>query len=122
MVVAMVALVAALAGTAVAGGGFLTKKKYNKTAIQRLTYVNATQNVPVGTGNDFTTVSANCPSGQFPVGGGVKLNGDQNTWWDDGYLTATGYASRVANNAVQTRQAVVTVACVSAKVSTSPAG
>jgi hypothetical protein len=126
MIVAMVALVAALAGTAIAGGPFLKKSKFKKfksTAVTRLTYVNTTSNVPVGSGNDFTTVSANCPAGYHPVGGGVKLlSPDQNFWWDDGYLTPSGYASKIANNSGTTRQALVTVACVAANATGAPTG
>src|SRR6478735_9310536 len=73
MIVAIVALVAALAGTAVAGGGFLTKKKFNKfksNAVQGLTYVNNTVSVPPSGGPiDYTKVSANCPAGLHAVGG-----------------------------------------------------
>ena len=125
MIVAIIALVVAMTGSALAGGAFLPSSKFKKfksNALQRLTYVNNTQNVPVGSGNDFTTVSATCPAGFHPVGGGVKLDGDQTTWWDDGYLTATGYASRVANDSAQARQAVVTVACVAARATGAPAG
>lgn len=125
MIVAIVALVAALAGTAVAGGGFLTKKAFNKTAVQKLTYVNSTQPVPSTATDTFVTVSAGCPKGLRPVGGGVKLSpDDHDLWWDAGYLTATGYAAKIANNVAPnvTGTAVVTVACVKAKAKGSPAG
>jgi hypothetical protein len=122
MIVAMVALVAALAGTAVAGGGFLTKKKFNKTAVTRLTYVNNTQSVHPSTGQfDFTKVSATCPAGYHPVGGGVKLSPDDNdVWWDDGYLTTAGYASKIYNGNPTDATALVTVACVSGNATGSP--
>lgn len=126
MIVAIVALVAAMAGSAVAGSKFLPSKKFKKfksTAVTRLTYVNTTQTVPVGSGSDFTTVSANCPSGFHPVGGGVKLTpSNQNFWWDDGYLTPTGYASKIANNSAESRTALVTVVCVAANATGAPTG
>jgi hypothetical protein len=125
MVVAILALVVAMTGSAVAGSKFLPSKKFKNfksTAVTRLTYVNTTQSVPVGSG-DFTTVIANCPSGYHPIGGGVKLTpSTQNFWWDDGYLTPTGYASKIANNAAESRTAVVTVACVAANATGAPAG
>ena len=126
MIIAMVALVLALTGSAIAGSKFLPSKKFKKfksTAVTRLTYVNETRSVPPGTGDDFTTVSASCPLGFHPVGGGVKLSpSSQSYWWDDGYLTPTGYASKIANNTAETRTALVTVACVAANASGAPTG
>jgi hypothetical protein len=127
VIIAIVALVVALTGTAVAGGGFLTKKKFKKTAVQRLTYVNNTVTVTSsdGSGTDAKLVSATCPSGQHPVGGGVKLSPtSDDLWWDDGYLTATGYASKVFNYITPASNAtgVVTVACVTGKASGAPTG
>ena len=128
MIIAIIALVAALAGTAVAGGGFLTKKKFNKfrsTAVTGLTYVNNTVAVPRSTGGiDYTKVSASCPTGLHPVGGGVSLSpNDSSLWWGDGYLTATGYAAHVYDGlaAGSTAQATVTVACVAGNASGAPA-
>jgi hypothetical protein len=125
-IIAIVALVVALTGTAVAAGGFLPKTKFTKfksNAVQRLTYVNNTQSVPVATGNEYTTVSANCPGGFHPVGGGVKLSpSNQNVWWGDGYLTASGYTAHVANNSTGVATAVTTVSCVAARANGSPAG
>jgi hypothetical protein len=125
MIVAIVALVVAMAGTAVAGSAFLPSKKFKKfksTAVTRLTYVNNTQSVHPSTGaTDFTKVSATCPAGYHPVGGGVKLSpDDDNVWWDDGYLTVTGYSSKVFNGLATNGQALVTVACVAASATGSP--
>jgi hypothetical protein len=128
MVIAIVALVAAMAGSAVAGSKFLPSKKFKKfkkTAVTRLTYVNNTQTVGQSdvSGTDSKLVSANCPAGLHPVGGGVKLSPtSDDLWWDDGYLTATGYASKVFNYTTSDRTAVVTVACVAANASGTPAG
>jgi hypothetical protein len=128
VIIAIIALVVALTGTAVAGGGFLTKKKFNKfksQAVQRLSYVNSTVSVPQSTGSiDYTKVSASCPGGLHPVGGGVSLSpNDSSFWWGDGYLTATGYAAHVFNGLAGTvnATATVTVACVAGNASGAPA-
>jgi hypothetical protein len=128
-ILAIVALVAALTGSAVAGSKFLPSKKFKKlkrTAVTRLTYVNATHTVTPTSGDpgdEFRTVSASCPAGFHPVGGSVKLSpSDQGLWWDDGYLTATGYSSKIANNTPDNRTAVVTVACVAGNATGAPAG
>lgn len=123
MLVAIVALVAAMAGTAVAGGGFLAKTKKKSTVLQRLTYVNETQSVGLSdtnTDTDPKTVSASCPAGYHPVGGGVKLTtpaggSHRYLWWSDGYLTETGFTSRVFNETGSSATALVSVACVAGK-------
>ena len=127
MIIAIVALVVALGGTAIAGGGFLTKKKFNKfrsNAVQGLTYVNNTVSVPPSGGPiDYTKVSANCPAGLHAVGGGVKLSPeDSRFWWGSGYLTTTGYAAAVYNgiSGGATGQATVTVSCVAGNATGSP--
>jgi len=124
-IIAIVALVVALTGTAVAAGGFLPKSKFTKfkgNALKGLTYVTNTQNVPVGTGaTDFTRVSANCSGGLVPVGGGVKLSSNNvDFWWEDGYLTSNGYAAHVHNETASAGTATVTVACVRTKTHGSP--
>jgi len=118
MIIAIIALVAALAGTAVAGGGFLTKKKFGKfksTAVVGLTYVTKTFSLP--NNPEYQQVSADCPPGLKPVGGGVKLTPeDTSIWWGDGYLTATGYHAAIDSNAGPsvTAEATVTLACAHA--------
>src|SRR3954449_13524038 len=84
IIVAIVALIAALAGTAVAGGSFLPKSKFTKfkqnTAVKGpITYVNQTQTVAYSASGTGTNVSAACPSGFFPVGGGFKTNANSQT-------------------------------------------
>jgi hypothetical protein len=125
MIVAIIALVVAMAGSAVAGSSFLPSKKFKKfksNAVTRLTYVNNTVTVPTSN-TDFTTVSASCPTGFHPVGGGVKLTPpDGSFWWDDGYLTATGYAAKINNSSGTARTALITVACVAARATGAPSG
>lgn len=124
-IIAIVALIVALAGTAVAAGPFLPKRKFvnfKGNALKGLTYVTNSQSVPVGTGGtDFTRVVANCPGGLVPVGGGVKLSPqDTNFWWEDGYLTSSGYAAHVHNETSDPGTAAVTVSCVRTKTTGSP--
>jgi hypothetical protein len=126
MIIAIVALVAAIGGTAVAGGGFLQAKKFKKfksTAVTRLTYVNNTVSVP-NTASNYQHIAASCPPGYHAVGGGVKLTpSDPSLWWGDGYLTTSGYAADVFNSIspTATGQAVITVSCVAANATGSPA-
>jgi hypothetical protein len=103
MIFAIVALVIALGGTAVAGGGFLTKKKFNKfkaTAITApVSYVVADKSIPANTYTSAAT--ATCPAGTKVVGGGIKIpnpaGGTGGSFLDDSYPTQTGWAGHVAN-------------------------
>jgi hypothetical protein len=136
MIIAILALVAALAGTAIAGsGGFVTKKKFNKfkkqavtkqqfgTALTGLTYVNTTTNVPAQTFD--VSVSASCPAGTHTTGGGIKLpnpgtSGDDNEFIQDSYPTTTGWAGHVANYDTNAATATTTAICASGSASGSP--
>ena len=77
MIVAVVALIVALGGTALAGGP-LTKKQFKNKAVQGpVTYVTTTSlvnnvNAPGPGPVAGVNVTAVCPSGFFPTGGGVK--------------------------------------------------
>ena len=122
VIVAVVALVAALAGTAVAGGGFLTKKKFQNQAVRGpVQYVTTSIPVPIDAAGDYVAVSAACPAGTKPVGGGIKfpdpgLSGG--AYVADSYVTATGYAGHVTNNAATATTATTTANCVTVKSST----
>jgi hypothetical protein len=73
MIVAIVALVAAMAGTSVAaiGLGALSDKAKDKTVgVGKLTYVGTTT---TGTGNAIRVV-AECPKGLHLIGGGVHTS------------------------------------------------
>jgi hypothetical protein len=126
MILAVIALVAALAGTAVAGGGFLTKKKFKNQAIRGpITYAVTTTPVPaVGTtGNSYVTVSATCPGGTRVIGGGIKIpdpTGGNDAYQNDSYATQIGWAGNVSNysGTGTTATTATTVAvCVSVKSS-----
>jgi hypothetical protein len=111
IIIAIVALIAALAGTAVAGGGFLPKtkfqnyKKNNNAAVSTkvagpITYVNATQSVNTNTGvaTNGVNITAPCPAGQHAVGGGVKPNVSSQTtglFITATYPRATGWTANV---------------------------
>ena len=78
MIVAILALVAAMAGTSVAaiGLGALSNKAKDKTVgVGKLTYVGTTT---TGTGNAIR-VEAKCPSGLNLIGGGVHTSNPANS-------------------------------------------
>ena len=78
MIVAILALVAAMAGTSVAaiGLGALSDKAKDKTVgVGKLTYVGTTT---TGTGNAIR-VEAKCPSGLNLIGGGVHTSNPANS-------------------------------------------
>jgi hypothetical protein len=102
MILAVVALLAALGGTAVAGGGFLTTKKFKKQAVRGpVVYSVTTTTIPnPGTGDQYITVSANCPPGTKVIGGGIKIPDPTvsgNAYQNDSYATSTGWAGHVSN-------------------------
>src|SRR4051794_31233273 len=134
IIVAIVALIAALAGTAVAGGGFLPKSKFTKfkqnAAVKGpITYVNQTQNVNTVSATSTTgvNITANCPSGFFPVGGGAKTNTSSDTsnfFVLNSYPSGTGWTALVfagTGAPPGTAESVtVTAVCEKAKVSGTP--
>ena len=133
MIVAIIALVAALGGTAVAGGGFLPKSKFTKfkqnAAVKGpITYVNQTQNVNNNiTGTTGTNITANCPSGFFPVGGGAKTSTSSETsnfFVLNSYPSTSGWTALVFAGfgpAPGTPESVtVTAICEKAKTSGTP--
>jgi hypothetical protein len=122
VIVAVVALIVALTGTAVAGGGFLTKKKFQKQAVRGpVQYVTTSTAVPIDTPGDYVAVSASCPAGTKAVGGGIKIpdpgvNGG--AYVTDAYVTTTGYAGHVTNNSTTPTTATITANCVTVRSST----
>jgi hypothetical protein len=103
-IIAIVALIAALAGTAIAAGPFLPKRKFvnfKGRVLKGLTYVTTTKSVP-GTGGSGVAfdvpVSASCPTGLMVIGGGIKFpDSNGNDSLAESYPTATGWAGSVDN-------------------------
>jgi hypothetical protein len=130
MVIAVLALIAALAGTAVAGGGFITKKKFNNrlnaaintTVRGPVTYASVTVNVPTS-GAAGQDVAAACPPGTQPTGGGIKVSNDAAEIVNDSHPTSLGWGGTVFNGAATTHTATVTAICavVSSTAGTRPA-
>jgi hypothetical protein len=134
MIIAIVALIAALSGTAVAAG-FLPKTKFvnfkkNVAVKGPITYVNQTQNVnnnnspPPVTGVNIT---AACPTGMFPVGGGAKTSSSsqQSTFSaEDSYPSSgNGWTARVFAGEQPSGNAesvTVTAICERGKTSGTP--
>jgi hypothetical protein len=127
MVIAIVALVVAFTGTAIAGSklglGALSPSAKKKTVgVGKLTYVSTTKTIPGGgspTGINVP-VSATCPAGTHVIGGGIKVpepapgpNNDD-IFIHDSYPTATGWAGRVANYASATLPATATTTAICA--------
>lgn len=121
MVIAIVALIAALGGTAIAGGGFITKKKFNNrinslnsaiaaTVRGPITYSSATVNIPTS-GTNGQDVAVTCPAGTQPTGGGIKVSNDADEIVNDSHPTSLGWAGTVFNGAATTHTATVTAIC-----------
>jgi hypothetical protein len=127
MVLAVVALIAALGGTAVAGSGFLTTKKFKKQAVRGpVVYATNTVTVPnAGSGDSYVTVSVSCPSGTKVIGGGIKIpdtSATGNAYQNDSYPTATGWTGHVSNyesGSLETSATAIAV-CVNAKSTGAP--
>ena len=125
MVVAIVALVLALGGTAVAskqlGLGSLSNGAKNKTVgVGKITYVT---NTVSATGPE-QSVTVNCPSGLHAIGGGIKLSepnvtGDS-SWVEDSYPTIAGWAGHVFFNNESQSATAVAVCATSRAVTGSP--
>ena len=139
MIVAIIALVVALSGTAVAakklGLSALSKGAKNKTVgVGKLTYVSTTKSIPGGgvpTGINHP-VSATCPSGLRVIGGGIKVPhpdpanpGDDDVFIQDSHPTTAGWAGHVANYAPAANPATATTTAncaVSRVVTRAPPG
>jgi hypothetical protein len=125
MLVAVAAVVLALTGSAFAakklGLSVLKDGAKNKTVgVGKLTYVSTTFTVPVPVDIDVShPVSANCPSGLRPIGGGIKKNTpDDDLEVDDSYPTATGWAGSLDNTTGVEHTVQVVVACANSRAVT----
>jgi hypothetical protein len=125
MIVAVIALVAALGGTAVAakklGLGSLSNGAKNKTVgVGKLTYVTNTAQAAQAE----QTVTVNCPSGLHAIGGGVKLSNPNVTgnssWVEDSYPTVAGWAGHVLFDNPGQSATAVAVCATSRAVTGSP--
>ena len=95
MIVAVVALIVAVGGSAVAGG-VLTTKKFNKKGVQGpIAYATTTTGPVTGAA---VALSASCPAGYRVVGGGIKSSNPATSQVDDSYPTSTGWAGHVIGN------------------------
>jgi len=126
MIVAVIALVVALGGTAVAAKQIslsaLANGAKNKTVgVGKLTYVSGTA---TGKANDPpVTVTATCPAGTHVIGGGVKVEDPAADFIDDSYPTASGWQARVSAGSDTTHTFIATAICgVSRSVTGAPAG
>jgi hypothetical protein len=122
MIVAILALVVALSGTAYAGFklglGTLSKGARNATVgVGPLTYVSVSTNVPP-TGPAGATVLATCPPGTVPIGGGIRVLNDATMLVIDSHPVSGGWGGTVFNGGSVTTPAVVSIGCgISRRVS-----
>jgi hypothetical protein len=112
MIVAVIALIAALTGSAIAGGVLTTKKFRNQAVRGPVTYVNAFVSVPNtnASANGFN-VSASCPAGSRVLGGGIKLGSDAAMFVNDSGPITTGWAGTVYNTDTIAHSANVSAIC-----------
>lgn len=126
MLVAVIAVVLALTGSAFAAKkllnlSVLTDGAKNKTVgVGKLTYVNTTTNA---TTPDQKVNPANCPSGYVVIGGGIKVSTPSNTVFvEDSYPTTAGWAGTVRFTAA-TQTATTTAICAKSRAVTgAPTG
>lgn len=133
MIIAVIALVVALGGTAVAakklGLGALSGKAKDKTiGVGKLTYVNAQQTYNVSPNpSDGYVLTATCPAGTRVLGGGTRLvspvYSDSSYFLINDYPSATGFTSRFfAGSTAQADVVQVTAVCgISRAVTGAPA-
>ncbi len=117
MALAVIALIVALGGTAAAGGGFLTKKKFANQAVRGpIVYSSSTTAIPPTGAGQGTTVTATCPAGFVPVGGGIRTLNDVTGDVNDSHPIAGGWAGTVNNISATTPfNAIVTAICAQSK-------
>jgi hypothetical protein len=129
MIIAIVALVAALSGTAYAaklGLGALSGKAKDKTiGVGKLTYVNTTQSVAFVPGPSADAIiTAPCPSGLKPIGGSTKTSTPSATssfFLFQEHPTASGWTAYVYVSSATAEQITVTAICAaSRKVTGAP--
>ncbi|MGH2983055.1 MAG: hypothetical protein ACRDK5_02180 [Solirubrobacterales bacterium] len=125
MLIAVIALVVALGGTAVAAKklslGALSDGAKNKTVgVGKLTYVQTPHTVLNPEPTDGYAISAACPSGLRVIGGGIKGQDPNTDFIFDSYPTTTGWAGRVypGGGAGTSRTFIVTAICANSRAVT----
>ena len=126
MIVAVVALIAGLTGTAVAGSKFLSTGKFQtfkkntnsriaSTVKGPIAYSPVTVSIPpTPAGNPGTDISAPCPTGTVPTGGGIKVDNDVVELVNDSHPSTVGWSGTVKNTSPNvTHAATVTAICAS---------
>jgi hypothetical protein len=117
MVVAIIALIAVFAGTAIAAAG-LTNKAFKKQAVRApVTYVTTTDPVPAGGPTD-TFVKVQCPGGLTVIGGGIKMSSPFTIGVESSYPTTTGWAGAVYSGTATT--ATTTAICAKSRTTGAP--
>jgi hypothetical protein len=122
IVIAVIALVAAIGGTAIAGSPFVTKTKFKKFKQKTNSSLAATVKGPVNyaTANftnpagGTTDVAASCPQGTIPTGGGIKVENDATQRVNDSHPTTGGWAGTVISTAATSHSVQITAICASA--------
>lgn len=120
MIVAVVALVAALTGSAYAGeklglGALTSPAKDKMVGVGKLTYVTGTATPVAANPAVPVKVIATCPPGLRPIGGGVKLSVDDPLMHINAtYPTASGWAGTVNNDSVSAGQKTATAFAICA--------
>jgi hypothetical protein len=126
MVVAVIAMVLAIGGSAYAGAT-LSLKALSKGAraqtvgVGPLAYVTNNENIGP-TGSSGTTVTATCPPGLLPIGGGIRVYNDATGYVNDSHPIRQGWAGTVFNNGSVSFLVQTTVVCATSRlVSGTPA-
>ena len=115
MIVAAIALITALGGTAVAAN-VITTKAFKKQAVRGpIVYVTSTVSVPNTGGNPATRATATCPTGTHVIGGGAKVEDLVNMTVDDGFATATGWTTSFYNGNASAKTGTVEAICATVK-------
>ncbi len=120
MVVAVIALIAAVAGTAV-GAATLTNKAFKKKAVRGpVTYVNTS--TAIGMGGTAKPVKAECPAGLTIIGGGIHWTDPigPNTVITESHPTTTGWGGYVYTESIGGKTAITTAICAKSKVVGAP--
>jgi hypothetical protein len=96
----------------------LTSKKFKNQAVRGpITYVTQTQAVSAAL-TSATTITAVCPFGTHPTGGGAKGQDPNADFIFDQYITTQGYAARVFSGGPATGSHTFTVIAACATVKT----